>query len=218
MDVMFDIKVYPFAKSIWIPLFLKKNVARLNDTMSDTEEETVFYQSETETDLEYSTDDEDEEILEFIYQREAEFLNADKQHDHYYLGVCKYISQQNHYVLLNAITAKTFLENPYLDCIHYLREYSIVWSISPTLDILKLQIHPITGTYTVLIKTYWLRLIQRHWRARLRQRERVQHGRCCFRNWRIFEMTGRFPNELRNLPGIHGLLSIYQKSANRGTD
>jgi hypothetical protein len=181
--------------------------------MSETEEESVYYQSETD----YETDSDSESQVEYLYQREAEFLNADKEHDHYYLGVCKYIIQQNHFILLNAITAQTFLDTPYEECIHYLREYSIVWSIRPTLDILKLQIHPCSRAYTVLVKTHWLRLIQRHWRRCLKERAAIQMRRCCFRNWRIFEMTGRFPSELRNLPGIYGLLSIYQKSSNRGT-
>jgi hypothetical protein len=154
--------------------------------------------------------DSDSEDLDPLFEDdvENEHLDGPKQNGHYYIGACKLIRPDNYFYLLSTVSPALFLQYPLSVVRRYLESASIVYVNRPSVDILKLQIQG-DGSYTVLIKTYWISLIQRHWRSVLRERQFILRRRCSIIAQRQFEMKGRYPSGLNVLPGLYGLLRNY---------
>lgn len=61
--------------------------------------------------------------------------------------------------------------------------------------------------HTVVIKTVWLRIVQRRWKKIMNERRRIMNGRITLRNRKYNEMTGRHLPEYSILPHIQGCLA-----------
>jgi hypothetical protein len=76
-------------------------------------------------------------------------------------------------------------------------------------------IKPEIGEYIVLptqeaiaiLKTFWLRIIQKRWKKVFQERENIIRQRCHFSNLSIREMRGKWPESCFNLPGLRGMIS-----------
>ncbi len=98
-----------------------------------------------------------------IYDDDGEFMDADKTNGSYYIGLAGYVKNQRDPILLSSISATAFMANEHSDVLEYLTEYSTSRVVNPGLDILKLCVDD-RQTYNVVIKTHWLRLVQRKWK------------------------------------------------------
>ena len=194
--------------------------------------------SDSDSDSDSSSDDMDDSVDE-IYENDDEF---DKIHSHYYIGICKLIrtptNVDNHFLLLNAISAKMFAKYSYSTILQYLTEYSIIRTYQPTIEIMQLLIgdfgarrriapqsegerlnsvglhsnpNEFERTYTIVKKTHWLRLVQRHWKKTMRQRAYIINKRCSLSSILNFEVKGRYPYGLNVLPGLCGMMSAYSR-------
>lgn len=104
-----------------------------------------------------------------IYNDEREFLDSEKEDNKYYIGVCKYYPQENYIIMLCTVSPMTFIKYSTPKVRTYLKNYSITtFHNQPKINIMKLSIH-MDGTYRVVIKTHWLRLVQRHWKRAYRE-------------------------------------------------
>jgi hypothetical protein len=155
----------------------------------------------------YSDDEEDEYTIDEIYRDEQNFLDSEKQNGHYYIGLYKYMKYQNN-LLLNAISAKTFYKYSFIHVLKYLYYYSLVRLYQPNVEIMKLYILN-DGTYSVVLKTHWIRLIQRHWRKALLMRKQIMKKQMLVRSLYYREIHGKFPYGLNNMPMLTGLMSQY---------
>lgn len=155
--------------------------------------------------------DSDSEDLDPLFEddEENEQLDGPKQNGHYYIGACKLIKPDNYFYLLSTVSPSLFLQYPLTVVRRYLESASIIYVNRPSVDVLKLQILR-DGSYTVLIKTYWLSLIQRHWRSVVKERQFIRRRRCSIVAQRQFEITGRYPPGLNVLPGICGMMRDYK--------
>lgn len=154
----------------------------------------------------YSDSDDDssfDEIDEIYAEDYPELKN--KMDTKYYIGFAGY--NRWRLILSNAITAKSFFKYSYESVIRYLYEYSIFRISNPNVDVLQLFI--VNNTFTVVKKTYWIRLIQRHWKKTYRERMNHYLKRGHPNAQRVFSMTGRYPEHLYPLPSIHGMLLAY---------
>jgi hypothetical protein len=77
----------------------------------------------------------------------------------------------------------------------------------PKIDIMKLYILE-DQTYSVVLKTYWLRLIQRRWKNVYKKRMDILENQKKISSLRQRELTGKFHHSYRNLPGLKGVLSF----------
>lgn len=76
-------------------------------------------------------------------------------------------------------------------------------------------IKPEIGEYIILptqeaiaiLKTFWLRIIQKKWKKVFHQRKNIIRQRCYLSNLSIKEIRGRWPESCINLPGLRGMLS-----------
>lgn len=95
----------------------------------------------------------------------------------------------------------------------YLIEYSGV-AIRNTqktkLHIFKLKILE-DDTYCAVIKTFWIRIIQRHWKKIFQQRKIIIQMRCSIKSLFYNQINGKHKPELKYLPTINGMLSMYSR-------
>ena len=146
--------------------------------------------------------DANEDIIDQIYEDEYDFLDSDKNNNQYYIGAHK------HYLLACAITPKSFTKFKFNDVRAYLRDYSSMYIRRPKIDIMKLIISD-EDEYKVVIKTYWIRLIQRHWKKRYEEREKIIRKRTSISSIRYKELRGRYNYGLNYIPNLNGLLNEY---------
>jgi hypothetical protein len=156
---------------------------------------------------EYSDDYDDIDIIDEIYSREQIFLDSEKQHKKYYIGLSKHDKFQTN-ILLNAISAKSFYKYSFIHVLKYLYYYSLVRLYQPNVEIMKLYILN-DGTYSVVLKTHWIRLIQRHWRKALQIRILIMKKQMLVHSLYYREIHGKFPNGFNKLPTLYGLMNQY---------
>lgn len=147
-----------------------------------------------------------------IYQDERGHLDNEKETDKYYIGFCKYYPIENYIIMLCSVSPRSFLKYSGKRIRTYLRNYSATIVRSPKINIMKLSISPEDGSYRVIIKTHWLRLVQRHWRKVYQQRCEAIQEVSATRSLSMFTMLGR--SRLAGVPGLHGMMRAY----NRPTD
>ena len=131
-----------------------------SDYLSESSEEDNENIESMESDTEY--DSETEEMIERIYFHEQDFLDSEKEDKLYYIGNNKISNDKQYILYANAVTPTTFFRFNINHIQSYLQDYSI-FVTNPNIDIMKLYILD-DHTYTVIIKTHWLRIIQRHWK------------------------------------------------------
>ena len=79
-----------------------------------------------------------------------------------YLGVPYFDPAYKINLLASSICANTFYKNTYADLMYYLFYNSISHINNPRMQIM--QLHITNNVYEVVIKTFWLKLIQRTWK------------------------------------------------------
>jgi hypothetical protein len=149
-----------------------------------------------------------DDIIDEIAESEEYFLDMDKQHMQYYLGSAIYFPEYNSIQLDTAVSPATLFSYSLNHIMLYLAEYSIC-SITrnlPCVHILQLDVKP-DGEYCTIIKTFWLKIVQRAWKKQFAKRRTVLLSRGHIAAQRHFELTGTYPRELRNIPGLCGLLA-----------
>lgn len=157
---------------------------------------------------------------------ENDFRDSDKVSGNYYIGLASRDALDGNYMLGIAISPSSFFRYSYFDLWNYLNEYNRIDYQTyyrdhfrdapdggliyhrPKINIMKLTILP-SGVYSVTIKTFWIRLIQRHWRKTLIQRAQMLRRRMSPPEFRYREIHGRYSPYLRNLPGLYGMLECY---------
>jgi hypothetical protein len=174
-----------------------------SDNDSDSDDDVVLIPQQLN--MVGDDDDDDDEI----YQEDSAHLYSEKLEGHYYIGLAKRVFRHS-LLLVNSVSATTFFRYPFYQIRNYLVKYSILEVNQAKVHIMKLCITE-DQTFTVVLKTLWIRLIQRHWRRVVAIRHRIMKSRCCSKNRYISEISGRYPIGLRRLPGLQGLLSSYSK-------
>jgi hypothetical protein len=176
------------------------------DTDSSNESSLLLYEnsdiiSEEQEDSFISYDDEDddysittEEEIEFdtLFEEESQHLFQEKVDKQYYIGLSTQIEGDDFLVMANTISKKGFFKFPYHKLLHYLWLHSIIRVKQPKIDILKLYISP-DGVYTVVIKTFWLRVFQRRWKRIFRESQEKLMKRKSLNYLKIREIRGKFP-------------------------
>ena len=164
---------------------------------------------------------EDELILYEIENREASFLDSDKEHNAYYLGLF-YISNDPQDVgqalfMLMAIQIPTFFHYSYYDIENYISDFSIC-SSSESLEIMKTQVSYYEDVFLVrhrivrvILKTHWLRLVQRHWKKTFQLRKKAIQKRMSLYVQFHFMLHGCYPEGYKHIPTLRGMLNMYSK-------
>ena len=68
-----------------------------------------------------------------------------------------------------------------------------------------------TLEHIAIIKTIWIRIIQRKWKCVFIERKKITQYRCCSSSLSTRQATGFWPKHCEILPGIKGMLSDLSK-------
>jgi hypothetical protein len=170
--------------------------------ISSSDDDTSMEDTDSESIQEYDLD-----VTDRVYFADQHFLDEPKIHGHYYLGTVNEDGILPRFMDIS-VSPSTFFQFAYHEIVRYLRFYSIHWRpIKPTVDILQLII--INQEYQVIQKTYWLRLVQRHWRKIYQEQQRVWQIRKSSMNLRHRELCGRNLYGGNSLPGLQGMMAVY---------
>lgn len=151
-----------------------------------------------------SYDSDDFEIIDDIYRNEIQFINTDKINNHYYLGL--YEDNLESFIMTNSMSVRNYFTFPHQTCLDYLFYYGDSVNASfKNIDILKLQIAE-GGVYNVIVKTFWLKIVQRRWKSIFRKRMLITKKRCTLYAIQYRERNGKWPDNLQHIPSLQSML------------
>lgn len=180
-------------------LFRNDEIVIVSD--SSSEEESDYY-SEIDSDNEY------DEINRIDYQH----FYAEKTHGNYYIGICDKELYADTILMGSTVSPNIYFNYSNRTLIHYLYYYSGNYcGLDPRklkVDIMKLHIRE-NGTYTVIIKTFWIKIIQRIWKKIFKQRKFVIKERTKINSLKTRECNGKWPIKIQYLPGLYGLITNH---------
>jgi len=166
--------------------------------------------------IEYISDNEstvtetNSEIIDQIYEDEIDFLDSEKIHNNYYIGSVLYMTTEKHLVFSCSISSKSFFKYSGIEVIDYLYSFGIGYTFLYNIQIMKLLILE-DKTYSVIVKTYWINLIQRHFKKLYIEKINIINERKKLKNIQYNQTHGKFPYGLNVIPSIYGMLAIYSK-------
>lgn len=169
-----------------------------NDS-DDSDEESIW---SLDSDEAYEADN--------IYYDQQEYYDDIRENNTYHLGMCKNYgySTTSPYVLLNVLNVKSFFKYSINSIMTFLTGYSPVYVSDPKIDIIKVyhyKIDKFQFGYNCIIKTMYLRLIQKCWKRQLQRREEIYKKRMTVSSILYRQLHGRWPDGLNCLPGLYGL-------------
>lgn len=138
-------------------------------------------------------DDSDSEVYE-ILGFEIDNQDEDKEHLKYYLGICVEDDDGN-LLLGNSIQLKTFFNRS----LYYILYYIDYDNAPNQLEIMQLHIAE-DLTYNVVLKTFWLKIVQRTWRRIFNLRQITIQKRKSVFEQEYFRINGRYTYTTSYLP------------------
>lgn len=137
-----------------------------------------------------------------LFEKDYLFLDKEKEDKKYYIGgytIVKTNSTQNsndpYEILLNATISPTAFFQFSLNVVEkYLQDFSIIYrshyKFKQNVEILQLHINPENGTYNIVVKTHWLKVIQKWWKKIWAKQKLIQLHKMKISSMRHFEIYG----------------------------
>ena len=168
------------------------------------------YISESDSESDSDSDSDSDSINDEIFEKDEEYMDSEKVDQQLYIGFYEPIKKPNILLMEVVVSPNTFFQYSG-DIIHsYLKHYvDPIKQFDGKLEIMKLDIAPILGNeyYSVILKTHWLRLIQRNWKRVFLERQEIIRSRTSIYSQRVFGLTGKYPEGLNVLPNLRGMLN-----------
>mgnify|MGYP001173634684 FL=1 len=172
------------------------------------------------------SDDDEEEFINEVYEEDEDHIERFKENDTYYIGLCYKDKRNNDAILLDmSISSGLFLKysydiiykvlggprikytsdnneiKHYNNMLYYHKNRDIQLQIYKT-DFKNLDQHPFEWSLGVIIKTFWLRLVQRKWKKIFKERYEIIHKRMNPINLHYRSVHGNWPHGLNYLPSL----------------
>ena len=165
-----------------------------NDFMS-------FYNADEDGSTDYESDFEEEiDTYDEIRSNEGD---EELVYNKYYIGGYHYDRTYNELIVTSTVKPATLFNHNINDITNYIREHSIIRTrddLQP--EILQIASNPETMVLNVILKTHWIRLIQRNWKRVLQSRNKIIRDMSFVKTHLNRELGGQ--NIL--LPNIRGML------------
>jgi hypothetical protein len=154
------------------------------------------------------------EEVDEIHNMDYQHLYSEKENKKYYIGICSemtvneslHLPRESIYLMVNSISNTTYFQWPHESSLRYLYYYGMTPMHNPKVDIMQLHILE-DSTYSVIIKTFWLKIIQRKWKKIYQVRRRVLENRLQLTSLYHREVHGDWPVHMRTMPGLQGLMA-----------
>ena len=171
----------------------------INDSSEDNDDGTIW-----------SLDSEDAYEADNIYYDEQDYYDNIRNHKSYHLGLCKnyQYSTKHPYVLLNVVNVNSFFKYHIESILTFLVGYSVVYVSDPEIDIIQVYHYKSEDrqiVYDCIIKTHYLRLVQKCWKRQLRLRKQIVKQRMGINSLMHRELYGGWPPGLNVMPGLYGM-------------
>lgn len=135
-----------------------------------------------------------------IIDDEYYFQDDEKVHLEYYVGVYHTVND-NELILGSSISVPSLLNYDMKYILEYMED-----GIKPVyIDIMQLHIAE-DFTYNVILKTFWLRIVQRTWRKIFQQRQKIIQIRKSVSSQLYFSINGKYPLSASYLPQYSGII------------
>jgi hypothetical protein len=191
----------------------ESSVIMNNFDLSDSENENNSeFDSDTDSEFDIDSDDEDGEFdgrFADIYQADSYHVYSEKIDGHYYIGTAKRIVP-GVIIMVNSVSVQTFYWFSFDRIREYLSKYSVINMPNAKVHIMKLCVLE-DETYSVILKTHWLRLVQRHWKKVFKERKQKILSKCSVKNQIYRQLNGRYPPGLNVMPSIYGMMNCYMR-------
>ena len=138
----------------------------------------------------------DEELI----NDEFDFQDDDKVNLDYYVGVCHTVNSGK-LILGTSISIKSFFKYD----LRHIHEFLEDDSTPLCIEIMELHIAR-DLTYNVVLKTFWLRIVQRTWRKIFQQRQKIIQIRKSVSSQMYFSINGKYPLSALYLPQYSGII------------
>ena len=119
-----------------------------------------------------------------------------------YIGIPLYDAQYNINLLASRVSPKTFFDYDISEIMEYLIDSNVIqtttFPCSP--EIMRVHIDE-SNAYAVVLKTHWLKLVQRKWKSVLLERKRMM------RDFKFIRLRELRANVSRKIPGLRGMMS-----------
>ena len=182
-----------------------------NQELEIMDEIVIHSEDESETSssfFEYTPEDFDsQDEIDDVYNLDYAHCLKEKENNKYYIG--SYVNNDKNLLLSSSISPSTYFKINQTLCSNYLFEYSMSKNTIKSTEILKVKIINISGWEfcTVIVKTFWLKIIQRKWKKIYKERMRIIGNRKKLKSLYFREINGKFPNTCLHLPTLQGLLA-----------
>jgi len=164
--------------------------------------------TDSDSEFYYSDEEQLDSDFEDIFEQDQDHLDIDKENGYYYIGMHAYIPSRRTMLITNSVSVSTFYKYSYERICGYLYRYSVIRADNPSVDIIKLSVLP-DESYSVILKTHWLRIVQRTWKKVYQERQKILINRGNVSEQRYFEIHGQYRKGMNVLPTIHGMLLSY---------
>lgn len=180
-------------------------IIRSFSTSSSDDESNEHTDAETD-----SSDDSDSDTDEYdtIHDQDSEQFYSEKETGKTYIGLVHTAPETAAIIMSNTVSARTYFAHPHMTILRYLCAYGLVRIKRPVLHVMTLHVLA-DGTYSMLLKTHWIRLVQRHWRNVYRSRRLLIRKRAHPQARKLHELTGKYPYPLDKMPSLAGMMSVY---------
>lgn len=159
----------------------------------------------------WSYDSDEAEQIDNVYYEDEDYQEQEIPDGGYVLGLCKYYGgNTNDYILVNKVSVRSFFKFLFEDVMAFLSSYSLIHMRFTELDLIKLQYkYDEEGNmiYRCIIKTRYIRVIQRAWRRVLNRRREIWKKRCSPKYLMERQIYGKWISpQVTGLPSIYGML------------
>ena len=179
------------------------DIALSNSESSSESSHNMHLDDGLESDDEMETDD-----VERVYLFDMDFMDSPKIHGTYYIARYDLHKKEKEWLLASCISKEAFFHFPYQIIRNYLYDFSIEGCAVNDIGIIQLDIDPVYQVYRVIVKMFWLRIIQRTWKRIFKKRQIAIVQRRSLLAQHYFELHGRYPYPCHTLPTIHGMISF----------
>lgn len=183
------------------------------DSADNTDTETI------ETDNDSFDDSGSDDGIEYdsIHNEDAFHFYSEKENGKYYIGLCHLYSRRQpgsttkvtQWLLSTSVSANSFFRHSYDNINNYLYYYGLVRIPQHEIQIMQVDRLP-DETCTVIIKSHWLRLVQRHWKKTYCKRRNMIRHRMSPQMQKYSQIHGKYPVCISRLPSLKGMLSMYK--------
>ena len=197
----------------------------MNNNIGEISSESIFVLGDTDPYSDPEGGAYEFDHYDLLYMEDEDYVEDEKENNSYHIGSCysslPYLSNTREIYLSLPVSVSLFFKNHYFIICNYLKEYGgynfnynnrrhnpLQRRDLPEIEIMKMQ-KKSEGHFChniVILKTYWLRIIQRNWKRVFKERKYRLNQRMKIKNLLYRETHGTYPYPLAYIPNIYGML------------